>query len=138
MSSDSLKRVEELLEEILKKLERLEGLLLLQNDPTTATALELALSFYLPVHKAVKTAREVVELLKDLASQDPISRAIVEVLAASDTELSISELTRRVRKLRGTASRRVIAERLRRLEGRGVVELKKVGNVVWVRLKRGS
>ncbi|PUA32406.1 MAG: hypothetical protein B7O98_07055 [Zestosphaera tikiterensis] len=138
MPSDSLKRVEKLLEEILKKLERLEELLLLQNDPTTATALELALSFYLPVHKAVKTAREVVELLKDLASQDPISRAIVEVLAASDTELSISELTRRVRKLRGTASRRVIAERLRRLEGRGVVELKKVGNVVWVRLKRGS
>ncbi|MEM4049164.1 MAG: hypothetical protein QW750_07825, partial [Zestosphaera sp.] len=64
-SSDALKRVEELLEHVVKKLERLEELLTtLSNDPTYAIAVELTLYFSVPAQKAIKLARELVLLFK--------------------------------------------------------------------------
>ncbi|MEM4687420.1 MAG: hypothetical protein QXY67_08085 [Zestosphaera sp.] len=68
-SSDALKRVEELLEHVVKKLERLEELLTtLSNDPTYAIAVELTLYFSVPAQKAIKLARELVLLFKGLFS----------------------------------------------------------------------
>ncbi|MEM4032996.1 MAG: hypothetical protein QXV53_06830 [Zestosphaera sp.] len=68
-SSDALKRVEELLEHVVKKLERLEELLTtLSNDPTHAIAAELTLYFSVPAQKAIKLARELVLLFKGLFS----------------------------------------------------------------------
>ncbi|MEM0086510.1 MAG: hypothetical protein QXD37_05675, partial [Zestosphaera sp.] len=107
-SSDALKRVEELLEHVVKKLERLEELLTtLSNDPTYAIAVELTLYFSVPAQKAIKLARELVLLFKGISEVDPITKAVLEVLASSEGGISISELTRRVRKVRGTASRRI-------------------------------
>lgn len=100
-SGDTLKRVEELLEYIVRKLERLEELLTtLSNDPTYAMAVELTLYFSIPVQKAIKLARELVILLREVPGSDPITKAILEVLASSESGISISELTRRVRKIR--------------------------------------
>jgi DNA-binding transcriptional ArsR family regulator len=137
-SDDTLKRVEELLEYIVRKLERLEELLTtLSNDPTYAMAVELTLYFSIPVQRAVKLARELVILLKRVPESDPITKAILEVLASSESGVSISELTRRVRKVRGTASRRIISERIKLLESRGIVEVVRSGNVAKVYLRRG-
>ncbi len=137
-SSDTLKRVEELLEHIVRKLERLEELLTtLSNDPTYTMAVELTLYFSIPVQRAIKLARELVILLKEVPESDPITKAILEVLASSESGISISELTRRVRKIRGTASRRIISERIRLLESRGVVEVVRSGNVAKIYLRRG-
>jgi DNA-binding transcriptional ArsR family regulator len=137
-SDDTLKRVEELLECIVRKLERLEELLTtLSNDPTYAMAVELTLYFSIPVQRAVKLARELVILLKGVPESDPITKAILEVLASSESGVSISELTRRVRKVRGTASRRIISERIKLLESRGIVEVVRSGNVAKVYLRRG-
>jgi DNA-binding transcriptional ArsR family regulator len=138
-SDDTLKRVEELLEYIVRKLERLEELLTtLSNDPTYAMAVELTLYFSIPVQRAVKLARELVILLKGVPESDPITKAILEVLASSESGVSISELTRRVRRVRGTASRRIISERIKLLESRGIVEVVRSGNVAKVYLKRGA
>jgi DNA-binding transcriptional ArsR family regulator len=137
-SDDTLKRVEELLECIVRKLERLEELLTtLSNDPTYAMAVELTLYFSIPVQRAVKLARELVILLKGVPESDPITKAILEVLASSESGVSISELTRRVRRVRGTASRRIISERIKLLESRGIVEVVRSGNVAKVYLRRG-
>ncbi|MCC6033114.1 MAG: ArsR family transcriptional regulator [Desulfurococcaceae archaeon] len=137
-SDDTLKRVEELLEYIVRKLERLEELLTtLSNDPTYAMAVELTLYFSIPVQRAVKLARELVILLKGVPESDPITKAILEVLASSESGVSISELTRRVRRVRGTASRRIISERIKLLESRGIVEVVRSGNVAKVYLRRG-
>ncbi|MEM2004525.1 MAG: ArsR family transcriptional regulator [Zestosphaera sp.] len=138
-SDDPLKRVESLLEHVIRRLERLEELLTsMSDDPTHSVALELVLTFSMPVQKAVKMARDLVSMLRGVPEVDPIMRAVVEVLISSGDGVSISELTRRVRRVRGTASRRVIAERLRVLEARGIVMLRKSGNVTRVYLKKGG
>ncbi|MEO3993190.1 MAG: ArsR family transcriptional regulator [Desulfurococcaceae archaeon TW002] len=136
-SSDALRRVEELLAYIVKKLERLEELLTtISNDPTYVMAVELTLYFSIPAQKAIKLARELVLLLRRLPEVDPITKAILEVLASSEGGISISELTRRVRGIRGTASRRIIAEKVKLLESKGLVQVKRSGNIARVYLMR--
>lgn len=138
-SSDTLKRVEELLEQVVRKLERVEELLTtISNDPTYAIAVELTLYFSVPAQKAIKLARELVLLLRGVPEADPITKAVLEVLASSGDGVSISELTRRVRKIRGTASRRIISERIKLLESKGLVQVRRSGNVTRVYLRRGS
>ncbi|MEM3948343.1 MAG: hypothetical protein QXM76_01975 [Zestosphaera sp.] len=138
-SDDPLKRVESLLEHVIRRLERLEELLTsMSDDPTHSVALELVLTFSMPVQKAVKMARDLVSMLRGVPEVDPVMRAVVEVLISSGDGVSISELTRRVRRVRGTASRRVIAERLRVLEARGIVLIRASGNVTRVYLKKGG
>ncbi len=135
-ATEELQRVEKLLERVLQKLESLEELLSkLVKDPTYSIALELTSTLSLPAYEAIRVAERIVSTLRGGRSVDPIERAIVEVLVAQGDGISISELTRRVRVLRGTASRRIISARLRSMESRGVVELRKVGNAVKVYLK---
>ncbi|MEM2021266.1 MAG: ArsR family transcriptional regulator [Zestosphaera sp.] len=138
-SGDSLRRVEELLEYVVKKLERLEELLArMTDDPTYSIALDLVLTFSIPVQKAIKMARDLVVMLQRVPEADPITKVLIEVLMSSGDEVSISELTRRVRKARGTASRRIVTEKLRVLEAEGIVTLRKSGNVTKVYLRRGG
>lgn len=138
-SSDTLKRVEELLERVVKKLEKLEELLVtISSDPTYAMAVELTLYFSLPTQKAIKLARELVLLMRRVPEADPITKAILEILASSEGGISISELTRRVRSIRGTASRRVVSERVKLLESKGLVVVRRSGNIARVYLRRGS
>jgi len=138
-ATEELQRVERLLERVLQKLESLEELLSkLVKDPTYTVALELTTALSLPAYEAIKAAEKVVSALRGGRSTDPIERAILEVLVAQGDDISISELTRRVRALRGTASRRIVSARLKSMESRGLVELRRVGNAVRVYLKKGG
>ncbi len=132
-----LKRIEELLMRLLDRIERLENLISLVNpDPLTSIALELAMAYTKPAALAVKAATEVLNLERGLGGMDPITRAIIEVLVAKGKPLSLSELTREVRGLRGTASRRIIAGRVKKLEEKGIVEVEKFGKRTVVKLKK--
>jgi uncharacterized membrane protein len=50
--------------------------------------------------------------------------------------MSISELTRKVREVRGTASRRIVTQRVRALEKKGLISIIKAGKSMRVRLRR--
>ena len=55
--------------------------------------------------------------------KDSISRDIVKVLFERDGQ-NISQITEKLKDMRGTASRRIVRERLKGLEGKGVVRSK--------------
>ena len=55
--------------------------------------------------------------------KDPISRDIVKVLFERDGQ-NISQITGKLKEMRGTSSRRIVRERLKELEAKGVVRSK--------------
>ena len=117
---DRLERLEKLVETILYKLEQIESMLRSTGDPELMMAAELVSAFSLPATKSLEAASIVMDIMKKIKLLDPISRAIVEVMSTCEP-LTISEITRRVRELRGKASRRIIRERLKRLEEKQIV-----------------
>lgn len=123
---ERLRRVEELLAKVLSRLEGIEAMLaaLGITDDTLTSAFRIATTFSMPAAVAIEAAKRTIEVIREVGSVDPISKAIIEALAGCE-ELSTSEITRRVRAIRGTASRRIVRERLEKLERRGVV--KRVG-----------
>jgi len=133
---ERLVRIERLLETVLRKLQVLEEYLITSGaDPEASLAVELAMFFFLPAHKAVRMASKVMELARVAGISDPISIAILEVLAVSDKPLTVSEITRRVRKVRGMASRRIVTERIRKLSDKGLVKVRKAGKKVLVSME---
>ncbi|OYT51662.1 MAG: hypothetical protein B6U76_10765 [Desulfurococcales archaeon ex4484_217_2] len=68
----------------------------------------------IPATIALEASRRIVETIKTMGGRDDISLAIIEALGDCNP-LTISELTRKVRTLRGKASRRIIRERVRKL-----------------------
>jgi len=125
MTSDleeRLERLERVLEDVLSRLDRVERMLhALGIDESMLTiASHLVLSFSTPAIEALEASRRVLEILDRFRIRDPISESIIEALSGCES-LSISEVTRRVRLLRGRASRRIVRERLKTLETRGVV-----------------
>ncbi len=135
-AEERLARIERLLEVVLRKLQVLEEYLTMSGaDPEASLAVELAMVFSLPAHKAVRMASKVMELARMAGISDPISMAILEVLAVSNKPLTVSEVTRRVRKVRGTASRRIVTERIRKLSDKGLVKVRKAGKRVLVSME---
>ncbi len=137
MTEERLKRIEELLILALERLAEIEKLLSSQSSEYSDAlriAGELTLAFSLPVVKALESAFRIANLMKNIGKSDEISIAILKVLSTGE-ELTLSEVTRRVRILRGHASRRIIASRVRELNQRGLVHIRRVGNRVYVRLK---
>ena len=135
MSEDRLKHIEDMLSKLYARLERIESLILtVYPDPVMEVALELTLNYTQPVYRVVKVARKILALERKLGSQDPIARAIIEVLAMSNKWLSISEVTREVRRLRGSASRRIISERIKELAKVNVLQIQQVGKKKLVKL----
>ena len=117
-----IERLEKALDEVLRRLEVLEELVRRSGaDPRLLNvAAGLVAAFSTPAIAALEASRRTISVLRALGKADDITRAVIEVLSTCE-ELSISEITRRVRALRGTASRRIVRERIERLVKRGVV-----------------
>ena len=122
---ERLERLENLLTLVVDKLRRIEAIL--GEGAPEAELLHVSLSLVsalsMPASTALEAARRSIATLRSLGRIDPISRTVIEALSGCEA-LTISEVTRRVRALRGTASRRIIRERLLLLEERGAVTRK--------------
>lgn len=131
-SGELLKRIEDRLKDIEARLERLERLLSSEGrearfeEEVTIEALALLLRLFRLGGSTVEVARAVRRLAKArlLARNisDGISRTILEV-AAIKGPLNISALTMELRRYRGSASRRIVSARVRRLVAEGLLRL---------------
>jgi DNA-binding transcriptional ArsR family regulator len=133
---ERLRRIEDLLTMLLKRIEEIERLVreVDPQAPSISLAGRFMLVFSMPALRALEAASTVLKLIPRAGAGDELARTIIEALAATEGEVTISELTRMVRALRGKASRRVVAERVRRLHSKGLVSLRRTGNRVYVKL----
>jgi DNA-binding transcriptional ArsR family regulator len=131
--SRRLEKIERMLEDIYRRLRVIEEALgISMEEPILAVVLAQVLE--LPVSKAVESATRIRRALRLLKTFDPLDRAIVEALSTKEW-MTISEITRVVRMIRGKASRTTVRERVLRLEKKGVVEVRRETNRTLVRLR---
>lgn len=135
---ERISRIERRLEKMMRMLEDLEQAA--SGDPEARMMLLIALralSYQRDALGAAKWVLDSQKRLRQFGMADQINRAILEVLATRGP-MSISELTRKIRELRGSASRRIVAERLVRLAEAGFVTLLGGGRGKVYRAKMGT
>ena len=120
------------LDAILQRLDLLEKLIVENPDYTGAVAALGIARFGIGVYgEPLKLAERLKNAEKYLRrkpiAQDEISRCIIQALAVKG-DLNISAITRQVTAMRGKASRRIVRERVKKLQEQGVL-LKKDGKV---------
>ena len=120
------------LDAILQRLDLLEKLIVENPEYTGAVAALGIARFGIGVYgEPLKLAERLKNAEKYLRrkpiAQDEISRCIIQALAVKGA-LNISAITRQVTAMRGKASRRIVRERVKKLQEQGVL-LKKDGKV---------
>jgi len=116
-----LEEIRELLLRVLERLDNLERRIgfVESGSRLDSKIIEMYRSL-LRAYASVLGSVARVERMAQLVSSD-LDRSIIRVLANSGP-MNISQVTEEVKRLRGSASRRIIAERLRRLAKKGIVE----------------
>jgi len=127
-SKDSQTNVEELgkkLDQILRRLDLLEELIVEKPEFEGLTAAlrltRVGIGMYgEPLRIAARLKKAEVYLKRNLIAQDEISRCIIQALAVKGA-LNISAITRQVTSIRGKASRRIVRERVIKLQDQGIL-----------------
>jgi DNA-binding transcriptional ArsR family regulator len=118
---EEIKKLAKRMEELQKRLETIERVI-----PLASELAHFSERLNIPLNLYSSQLKQLVALnaIKDIApaiDKDDLSKAIIQALLEKPG-LNISQISRKVRALRGKASRRIIAERLRKLERLGIVE----------------
>jgi len=109
------------LDELSKRLKRVERLLRVNRNLGSADYLANFLSLFKgPLHLVFESLIRAWIILTKLGRVDPVTETIIYVLSTC-REHSISDIYRGVKKLRGTASRRIISGKLKILEASRIV-----------------
>jgi len=124
-ADDRLGDLNRRLDAIMKRLDIIEEALLLSGEyPYLASAvrgMRQSVALYSEPVKVLERLTAARRLLRRrTVVKDPLSQTIIGILAVKGS-LNVSQITREVQAVRGKASRRIIRERLKRLEENGAV-----------------